>query len=382
MSFFGPLDHYPGILERKSGLIDLQIRNRTPVSGFRLWASTHPHHLYGNRTDAGGGLEGAVPIADNFSRSLLLQGRPGRFLTSQSILTTKGLRFSEEIRGTTRFIFDLADFPALVAGPALPAGTDFDFADTNPDTLIRNDAGSYIDDGFVDGMQVTVTGATNPANDGTYIIAAGGVAAGTLTFTAAAAFVASLNDLTAAVSTSVVGLPLDDQMLFVAVQQERSTLPEVTVDGFTGRANRVKGANDITDQILGPILCIPPASLFTMSKPTLIISGTAPQLGGGAVAMGVAGALPAPDLDLQIPNPLHLILPLPTTSVTVRNTDAVTALRVSFGLGQQIFEIPVLSERTMFGAVKEVCLMSAAAAALTTFSIDANINVGGIAGGF
>ena len=379
MSFFGPLDHYPGILERANGLIDLQIRNRKPVSGFRLWASLHPHHLYGSRLGVGAGLDGAAPVANDSARTLLVQGRQGRFLLSQSILTTKGLRYAEEIRGTTRFIFDLADFPSASAGPSLAAGTNFDFADTNPDTIIRNDAGNFITDGFVEGMAVTVTTATNPANDGTYIIAPGGVAAGTLTLVAAAALTASAADGNAALSTSSLALPNDDQMLFVAVQQERSTLPVVTVDGFTGRANRVKGVNDITDPILGPILCIPPANQMTMTETTLVISGTAPQL-GGAVAMGVAGTIPTPDMDLQIPNPLHLILPRPTSSVTIRNTDGASALRVSHGLGQQIYEIPLGTARTFFGAVKEVCLQSAAAA-LCTFSIEANINFGGAAGG-
>ena len=167
----------------------------------------------------------------------------------------------------------------------------------------------------------------------------------------------------------------------MAAQQERTTLPEVTVDGFTGRVNRVKGLNDTNDPILGPILCIPTAPQWTMARTTLIISGVAPQLGGGAVALGAEGTISAPDLDLQIPNPMHLILPRPTTSITVRNTDGASALRVCFGLGQQVYEIPALGNRTFFGAVKEVCLMSAAVAALATFSVEANIHLGGTGGG-
>jgi hypothetical protein len=293
-STFGPLDHYPGIMQRSPGLIDLQVqlRDRPNVVGLRLWASLNPHHLYGTRAGAVSGMGGAAPVANNARRRALLQGRPGRFSTSTSILTTKGLRYSEVIRGTTRFIFDLDDFP--IAAPSQ--------------------------------------------------------------------------------------LPTDDQMLFVAIQQERIGLPSVLVDGFTGRANRVKGAVDTGDPILGPILCIPTALQMSMPETTLVISGDAPQLGAG-LAMPVMGNFPVPFTDLQLPNPLHIVLPRPTTSITVRNNDGVTGLRVSYGLGQQVFEIPVSGERTHFGAVKDICLMSAAAGALASFSLEANINFGGTASG-
>ncbi len=376
---FGPLDHYPGILERKTGLIDLQVqlRDRLNVSGLRLWCSRHPNHLYGPRGGAGAGLDGSVPAATELGRSALLQARPGRFATSSSILTTKKLRFYEEIRGTARFVLDLADFPITNAGPTLVAGTDFTFANANPDTITRNDAGNFINDGFVGGMVITVATAAVGANNGSYTIATGGVAAGVLTLVPTDALTASANDLTAAITSSFRAVPSDDQVVFVAVQQERNTLPVVTVDGFTGRANRVKGAVDTGDAILGPILVIPTVLQMSMNRTTLVISGQAPD---ASVAMGVAGTIANPELDLQIINPIHFVLPRPTTSFTVRNTDGASALRVSHGLGQQIYEIPNGAERTFFGAVKEVCLQSAAAA-LCSFSVEANLNLGGSAGG-
>tara|TARA_Y100000310_G_scaffold296048_1_gene327974 strand:+ start:14326 stop:14985 length:660 start_codon:yes stop_codon:yes gene_type:complete len=169
-----------------------------------------------------------------------------------------------------------------------------------------------------------------------------------------------------------------DSVLFLAVQQERSTLPSILADGFTGRVNQIKGAVDTGDNILGPILVVPSPDQMTLMETTLMVSGQAPN---ASAAMGVAGTNPAPDLDLQIVNPMHLILPRPTTSITIRNTDGASALRVSHGFGQQIYEIPLGTERTYFGAVKEVCLQSAAAA-LCTFSVEANINFSGTAGGF
>lgn len=59
------------------------------------------------------------------------------------------------------------------------AGTGFDFANSSPDTIVRNDAGSWITDGYVVGGQVTVLNATTPGNNGTYYI--GAVTASTLT---------------------------------------------------------------------------------------------------------------------------------------------------------------------------------------------------------
>ena len=52
MSTFGPLDHYPGILERVVNLIDLQVqmRDRPEVDAVVLWASHRIEHLYGDRT--------------------------------------------------------------------------------------------------------------------------------------------------------------------------------------------------------------------------------------------------------------------------------------------------------------------------------------------
>lgn len=88
----------------------------------------------------------------------------------------------------------------------LPAGTNFTFADTNPDTITRA-AGSFIADGFVDGMTITVSNANNPANNGTYTIGVGGVAALTLTLDPADALVPDAGDLTAVI-TSNPGVPL------------------------------------------------------------------------------------------------------------------------------------------------------------------------------
>lgn len=294
MSTFGPLDHYPGILERVVNLIDLQVqmRDRPEVDAVVLWASHRIEHLYGDRTGAGLG-------GDNDQRMVLLSAanKPSTTIrrpiaTSDSMLR-RGLRYDEVTRGVVRFLFDLNDF--------------------NP--IFDNGAGK-----------------------------------------------------------TVKVLPSDDQPLFVAIQQVRPSLP---VSGNGIRENVVKGAVDTGDPILGPILVIPTAHQMKMAETSIVIASIAPV---NSAAMGGAGEVPTPDLDLQVVNPLHLVMPRPTTSFTIRNTDAAESLLVSHGLGAQIYEVPAGEFRTFFGAVKDICLQSATANACS-FSLEANCNFGGAAGG-
>jgi len=67
----------------------------------------------------------------------------------------------------------------------MAGGPNLTFADANPDTIVRS-AGSWITDGFEAGGTVTVAGATNPGNNGTFIIASiGGGGNNTITLIAA-----------------------------------------------------------------------------------------------------------------------------------------------------------------------------------------------------
>lgn len=84
------------------------------------------------------------------------------------------------------------------------SAVDVTFANTNPDTIIRNDAGNFITDGFVAGMTITVTNASIPANNGVYTIGVGGVAAGTLTLDPGDNVAADANDLTAVITSETV----------------------------------------------------------------------------------------------------------------------------------------------------------------------------------
>jgi hypothetical protein len=59
------------------------------------------------------------------------------------------------------------------------SNTTISFANSDPDTITRADGGSFVTDGFEAGEQIRVAGSTS--NDGYYTLAAGGVAANTLT---------------------------------------------------------------------------------------------------------------------------------------------------------------------------------------------------------
>lgn len=165
-------------------------------------------------------------------------------------------------------------------------------------------------------------------------------------------------------------LPNDQQFLFVAVQQERRSLG--------GGPVVVQGAVDTGEDILGPILVVPYPSFFTMMESTLLIQASAPGATLGTTVF--AGLPPVLDMDYQNPNPLHLVLPFPTTSITVRNLDGIEGLYFSYDLGQPMVFVPAGEDRTHFGAVKDIVLASQNAANACLFSIEANINLGANSG--
>jgi hypothetical protein len=79
--------------------------------------------------------------------------------------------------------------------------TDLDFNDADPDTIVRNDAGNFANDGYVAGMAITISNANTAANDGTYIVA--GVATDTLTLIAEETLTDDQNDTGATINGEV-----------------------------------------------------------------------------------------------------------------------------------------------------------------------------------
>ena len=109
-------------------------------------------------------------------------------------LGAQGLNRLTDIDGT-QAAYTLSGILPIEAGPDVGAG--FDFNNVNPDTLDRNDGGSWLDEGYVVGMSITVTLATVGGNNGTYEIAA--LTATTLTLSGAT-FTTDLLDTTAVIT--------------------------------------------------------------------------------------------------------------------------------------------------------------------------------------
>lgn len=105
-------------------------------------------------------------------------------------------------------------------------GTDIAFVDSNPDTITRV-SGDFIADGWVVGQRVTVTGASSPGNNSTFVIA--NVASNTLTLSSAAALTPE------GASANVTLLVADDSFMRVPptdAEQDKSV--EVTAADVNG----------------------------------------------------------------------------------------------------------------------------------------------------
>ena len=75
--------------------------------------------------------------------------------------------------------------------------------------------------------------------------------------------------------------------------------------------------------------------------------------------------------------PYVVVLPRPTTSITVRNLDAGgVVLAASFGWSQPYVEIPAGGEITTFGSVKEIFVSSGTGGGNPAFAILANLGLG------
>jgi len=108
-----PYTHYAGILERKPGLIDLQIRNVPGTSAFRVWASKSISDLYGN--PALSNVNG-----DPDGRKMLFEVKSGAWYISPSLRSRYMGQMAESIRHTTRALFNVQDFWAAVDPQPLP----------------------------------------------------------------------------------------------------------------------------------------------------------------------------------------------------------------------------------------------------------------------
>jgi hypothetical protein len=165
----------------------------------------------------------------------------------------------------------------------------------------------------------------------------------------------------------------NNAQVYLAVQQIRAA----------GPAQALAGANAGFD-ITGPILALPPPEVLSLREGTVVITG-------GVTDLGVSEGDAPSGFDQTLDNggagngpPTGVVLPWPTTSVTVRNKDAANGLAVSFGWNQPYLALGALGggdfEITTFGSVKEIYLSSVTPGSNPTFVIIANLDQGASGG--
>jgi Kef-type K+ transport system membrane component KefB len=163
---------------------------------------------------------------------------------------------------------------------------------------------------------------------------------------------------------SLAEMPSDDELLFVRVQEFATTV---------GGWRTVLGVDDNGVPILGPIVVVPTAALFSRPRAPLSLTGNAP-----ANTLAAAGGIVPLHEDSQTPNPMHIILPRPAT-IKLRNLGSV-GLLFAFGLEHPLETLSAGSEKEVVGGVKELLLASAdnsgVAAVAPLFNITAVVNMG------
>lgn len=165
-----------------------------------------------------------------------------------------------------------------------------------------------------------------------------------------------------------------NSQVYLSIQQVRAG----------GAVRALAGAN-IGFDITGPILVCPAAELMGMVESTLAVTGTAADMGAAI------GSLPSAfDRSLNGQGagngpPMGIVLPRPSTSVTVRNLDDANPMLVSFGWNMPYVRLTAAAsgkpEITTFGAVKEIYLSSLTPGGTNpTFMVVANLGLGASGG--
>lgn len=154
---------------------------------------------------------------------------------------------------------------------------------------------------------------------------------------------------------------MDEQITYFRVQEfRRSTNSWLTV----------AGAINHDAPIQGPILVVPPMSVFGSAAGSYTLAGTAPSNTGCS-----AGVIPVIDTTVQTPLPMHLVLGKPASSILIRNNDTANALLVCYGPGMPMISVPKGGELvTNYGhgkpVISEILLACESGDAGCAFSID------------
>ena len=127
-------------------------------------------------TDTGTGF------ATNAAGTTLTRNDAGNWITDGYVvggqITIQG---AEDAQNNGTFLLSAVAASVVTVGTAADAGTGFNFVDGGggEDSIVRNDGGSWLDEGYFATGNITVSNATPPANNGSYTIST--VTASTIT---------------------------------------------------------------------------------------------------------------------------------------------------------------------------------------------------------
>lgn len=142
-------------------------------------------------------------------------------------------------------------------------------------------------------------------------------------------------------------LPLDEEMLYLRVQQERN-----------GVWQTITGAVNTGDPILGPIIPVPAGEFYANPNSSISLKGVAPAVSTAALGTTPVAAL---NTDQQTDAPvMALHLPVPVSQMWVTNNDALNPLFVSLGWGMPFMSIPKATTQELPGGTNKILLSGGA----------------------
>ena len=133
-------------------------------------------------------------------------------------------------------------------------------------------------------------------------------------------FMFDVNDYIVPIPPNLPEVPSDEEYLFARIQEQRGPSGWLAVPPLA--------PNNADMPYMGPILVVPPPTFYGRAAGVISLAGLAP-----AGSDCEAGFAPVFDTTMQKPLPMHITMPFPMASVTVRNTSADKTLLVSFGMG-------------------------------------------------
>ena len=374
----------PGVMERAPHLVHLCLRDTPEVTGYQVWGSRSVDGAYG--AAPGSGVSGA-PVA------MFTVPKGGGYRSASLRRSGRG-QIHGSTKGQTHMAFDPDDY--LGVGIDLPPDEHWLFLrvqEARPVPGLLALAGvpeaTITLSGVMAGDRLTIKGVvfefTAGANNLAGKAGTGGdpflVGLGASDVDAAANLTLALNDggdvipamdavalvgahtlATNVAAPSAVVLVQPASMPLLAGDTVKfgitsSDLAHIALDAASAAAGTLVWVPDVTNPVLGPTFCVPPARYFGTSQPTFTLQGTAPSATDSA--FGVAPNL-SEDLGRVSPRAMYLVFPSILSEVAIHNISGDDML-VSFGAGQPMQTVAAGGELSLTSGnatIREVLVAS------------------------